>query len=55
MEIFTRFIREEDGAAAAEYAIILAVISAVAYGAFLLLGTNITGRVNAAANQIGGS
>ena len=30
MEIFRSFIREEDGAAAAEYAIILAVISAYA-------------------------
>ncbi len=54
MEILKRFIREEDGAAAAEYAIILAVISAIAYGAFQLLGTNITARVNSAATQIGG-
>ncbi len=46
MEILKRFIREDEGASAAEYAIILAVIAGLAYAAFAALGSAITGKVS---------
>jgi pilus assembly protein Flp/PilA len=43
------YLSEETGAAAAEYALILAIVSAGIAGAVLLLGTNISTAINGAA------
>ena len=48
----TSFIRNESGAAAAEYALILAIITAGIITAVTLLGTNITAAINTAAGQV---
>lgn len=50
-----QFVREEDGASAAEYALILAIIAAVLVLAMQNLGTAIGTAVNAAASNISGS
>lgn len=47
-----RFMRDEDGAAAAEYALILAVLTLGIVVASQGLGTAITGALNAAAQTI---
>jgi pilus assembly protein Flp/PilA len=52
MSLFTAFLKDESGASAAEYILILAVIGggiAVAAG---VLGTSISGALNNAANFI---
>ena len=46
------FLAEEDGASAAEYALILAIIGAAIAAAMLFLGQSISGAVNNAANCI---
>ena len=46
------FIRDESGAAAAEYALILAIVGAGIAGAVTLLAGNITNAINTAANLI---
>ena len=46
------FLRDESGASAAEYAIILAVVGAATATAIGLLGTNINTAITAAANVI---
>ena len=46
------FISEEDGASAAEYALILAIIGASIAAAMLFLGQSISSAVNNAANCI---
>jgi pilus assembly protein Flp/PilA len=46
------YLREEGGASAAEYALILAIIGATIAAAMLFLGTSISGAVNNAANCI---
>jgi len=48
-----RFVREEEGASAAEYALLLALISIFIVGAVTLLGQNIATAINAAAGVIG--
>ena len=53
-EIFKSFLKDESGASAAEYALILAIVGAgiaVAAGA---LGTAISGAINTAATTVGG-
>ena len=48
-----RFLKDEHGASAAEYALILAIVSLGLVAAAQLLGTNITAALNNAANTIG--
>lgn len=47
-----QFVREEEGASAAEYALLLALISIFIVGAVALLGGNISTAVTNAANVI---
>ena len=46
------YLGDEDGASAAEYALILAIIGASIAAAMLFLGNSISGAVNIAANCI---
>jgi pilus assembly protein Flp/PilA len=46
------YLGEEDGASAAEYALILAIIGAAIAAAMLFLGQSISAAVNNAANCI---
>ena len=46
------YLGEEDGASAAEYALILAIVGAALAAAMLVLGTSITKAVNNASNCI---
>jgi pilus assembly protein Flp/PilA len=46
------YLGEEDGASAAEYALILAIIGATIAAAMLFLGNSISSAVNNAANCI---
>ncbi len=48
------FIRDESGAAAAEYALILAIVGAGIAGAALTLGSDIAAAINGAAGVIAG-
>jgi len=52
MSKFKAFIRDESGAAAAEYALILAVVCAAISVAATLLGTNIAAVINSVAGLI---
>ena len=52
MSKLVSFFKGEDGASAAEYALILAIIGAVIVVAMLFLGSAIGGAINAAANCI---
>jgi len=52
MTEFLAYLGEEDGASAAEYALILAIIGATIAAAMLVLGNSISGAVNNAANCI---
>jgi pilus assembly protein Flp/PilA len=47
-----QFVKEEDGASAAEYALLLAIITLGIVGAVTLLGTNITNAINSAAGVL---
>jgi pilus assembly protein Flp/PilA len=51
-EAFRFFLRDESGAAAAEYAMILAVVCIAIFLAAQLLGTNIAAAINAAAADV---
>jgi pilus assembly protein Flp/PilA len=51
-EYLARFWRDQSGASAAEYAIMLAVISAVMIGGAIALGTAINGELNCTATTI---
>ncbi len=53
-EIFNSFLKDESGAAAAEYALILAIVGAGIAGAALGLGNAIQGAITTATNQVGG-
>ena len=52
MTEFLAYLGDEDGASAAEYALILAIIGAAIAAAMLFLGTSIATAVNNAANCI---
>ncbi|MGR4863833.1 Flp family type IVb pilin [Caulobacter sp. LARHSG274] len=52
MKILRDFIREESGAAAAEYALILAIIGSAIAVAAVLLGTNIGQAITDAATCV---
>jgi pilus assembly protein Flp/PilA len=52
MNKIVAFLRDESGASAAEYALILAIVGAGIAAASILLGTAINGAVSGAANCI---
>jgi pilus assembly protein Flp/PilA len=52
MARFVAYIRDESGASAAEYALILAIVGTAIASAMLLLGSSIANAVNKAANCI---
>ncbi len=47
-----RFLRDENGATMAEYALLIAVIAIVAVAGAKLLGTNVNSSLNTAAGKI---
>jgi pilus assembly protein Flp/PilA len=49
------WIKSERGAAAVEYALLVALIAVVIVGAVTTLGSNVSTKLNAAATAIGGS
>lgn len=51
-KFFRDFVRDESGAAAAEYALILAIVGAGIAGAAFALGGAITGAMSSATNCI---
>ena len=53
MSNIVNFLKDESGVTAAEYALILALVAVVIIGAFTLLGTNISTKVDTAATTIG--
>lgn len=50
--IIKSYLRDESGAAAAEYAMILAVVAVAIFTAAQLLGTNIAKAINTAAGDV---
>ena len=50
LNFICRFVKEEEGASAAEYALLLVIITLGISGALVLLGGNITTAINNAAN-----
>jgi pilus assembly protein Flp/PilA len=55
MERLIRFFKDEEGATAVEYGIMVALIAVVIIAAVALLGTNLSARFNAVATSIGPS
>jgi len=51
MQVIKRFVREEEGATAVEYGLMVALIAAVIVGTVAILG----GRVNTAFNTVSGA
>jgi pilus assembly protein Flp/PilA len=51
-KFFRDFLRDQSGAAAAEYALILAIVGAGIAGAAVALGGSISGAMNAASSRI---
>ena len=54
-KFITKFFRDENGAAAAEYALILAIVGAGIAGAAIALGTAITDAMDEASDCIDGT
>jgi pilus assembly protein Flp/PilA len=54
-EMVRKFFKDESGASAVEYGLLVALIAVVIIGAVTLLGQNISARFTAAANAIGGT
>lgn len=52
MKTLLRLIKDDSGAAAAEYALILAIVGAAIAAASLALGTSISGAMNSASSCI---
>ena len=52
MSKFMSFLKEENGASAAEYALILAIVGAAIAGAAIFLGSQIALAINSAASCI---
>jgi pilus assembly protein Flp/PilA len=50
-----QFVKDEEGASAAEYALILALVTAGMAAAASALGNAVTGAISTATNQITGS
>jgi pilus assembly protein Flp/PilA len=53
MEKLIRFFKDEEGATAAEYALLIALIAIAIIGGAALLGTNINTRLSNVAGTIG--
>lgn len=53
LNVIRQFLKEEEGASAAEYALLLAVITLGIVTATQLLGTNISAAINSAAAVVG--
>jgi len=53
MKHVVRFMREDEGATAPEYGLMVALIAVVIIGAVTLLGTNLRGTFNQVAGSIG--
>ncbi len=53
MEKIMRFFKDEEGASAVEYALLVALIAVVIIGAVTTLGTNVSTKLSAAASVIG--
>lgn len=49
-----RFMREEDGATAVEYGLMVALIAVVIIGAVTILGTNLRGTFTTVGNSVAG-
>jgi len=54
MKHLKRLFRDENGASAVEYALLVALIAVVIIGAVQALGTNASAQLQAAADAIGG-
>ena len=52
MNLFTRFVREEQGQDLIEYALLATFVSIVALGAATVLGTNLAAWYNAVAARV---
>ena len=52
MRSISKFLRDESGASAAEYALILAIVALAIVAALTFLSGSISGAINAAANII---
>jgi len=48
-----RFVKEEDGATAVEYGLMVSLIAVVIIGAVTLIGNNLVARFTTVANAIG--
>jgi len=55
MNSFVRFVKDENGASAAEYALILAIVTTGIAGATIFLGQTISGSISDAATCISGA
>ena len=56
LNVIRQFVKNEEGASAAEYALLLVVITLGIVGAVQILGVNITNAItNAAGTLVGGS
>ena len=53
MGIIKRFFKDESGATAVEYGLLVALIAVVIITAVTTLGTNLSGKFNTVATQIG--
>jgi pilus assembly protein Flp/PilA len=51
-EMIKKFLRDESGLELSEYAVAAALIALAVVGAFQILGTNISGKINALANTV---
>ena len=54
MSKLSAYLREQDGASAAEYALILAIVGAAIASAAIFLGNTIASSINSAASCISG-
>mgnify|MGYP001144122790 CR=1 FL=1 len=54
-ERLKQFIREEEGASAVEYGLLVAGIAVVVMGAIYAIGTNLNTKFESVAQQLGGS
>lgn len=55
MTMIKNFLRDESGASAAEYALILAIVGAAIAASMLALGNAIDARIDTATVQLGGT
>ena len=53
MELAKGFMRDEEGATAVEYGLMVALIAAVIIGAVTLLGTNLSAKFSDVAGEVG--